>query len=227
MTIETVIFDLDGTLLDTLGDLADATNAALTRHGYPPRTDGEVRAFVGNGIRRLLQRALPAGADAGEADRLLPDFRAYYEAHMTCRTRPYEGVPALLGALRARGVAVGVLSNKYDPASKALAAHYFPGLIGLTLGERPGVPRKPDPSSAREMLRALHGRPDTALYVGDSDVDMQTAKNAGLFAVGVTWGFRPRETLLAAGADALISRPSALLDIMEGRYGTSKGKGSV
>ncbi|MGE4547961.1 MAG: HAD family hydrolase [Intestinibacillus sp.] len=215
MNVKTVIFDLDGTLLDTLGDLADATNAALRRHGYPTRTDGEIRAFVGNGIRNLMQRALPSGADDDAISACLADFRAHYDAHMMCRTAPYPGIPELLAALRKRGIRMGVLSNKYDPASRALAAHYFPGLIDQTFGERPGVPRKPDPASTRELLQTLGAAQETTLYVGDSGVDMETAQNAGLYAVGVTWGFRGRSVLAEAGADALIDHPLELLALLD------------
>lgn len=214
MNVKTVIFDLDGTLLDTLGDLADATNEALRRHGYPTRTDEEVRTFVGNGIRNLMQRALPAGTDDDTVSKCLAAFRAHYDAHMMCRTRPYPAIPELLTALRERGIRMGVLSNKYDPAAKTLTAHYFPGLIDHTFGERPGVPRKPDPTAPRELLEILGAAQNATLYVGDSGVDMETARNAGLYAVGVTWGFRGRGVLVEAGANALIDHPSELLALL-------------
>lgn len=214
MNVKTVIFDLDGTLLDTLGDLADATNEALRRHGYPTRTDEEVCAFVGNGIRNLMRRALPAGTEDDTVSKCLADFRVHYDAHMMCRTRPYPGISELLIALRERSIRMGVLSNKYDPAAKTLTAHYFPGLIDLTFGERPGVPRKPDPTAPRELLATLGATQNTTLYVGDSGVDMETAKNAGLYAVGVTWGFRGRGVLAEAGANALIDHPSELLALL-------------
>lgn len=215
MNTKTMIFDLDGTLLNTLGDLADAANAALRQHGYPGRSDEEVRAFLGNGIRSLMRRAVPEDADDDAAVACLTDFRAYYDAHMMHRTAPYSGIPELLKALKTQGVKIGVLSNKYDKAAKALIAHYFPGLVDLALGEREGVPRKPDPAAPNEMLQALGAERRTTLYVGDSNVDMQTAKNTGLFAVGVTWGFRDREVLIKSGANALIDRPAELLALLD------------
>lgn len=215
MSIKTIIFDLDGTLLNTLGDLTDAVNAALAQYGYPAHSDEAIRRFVGNGVGKLLQRALPDGTDDAEIERCLTAFHAYYEAHMMCRTQPYDGIPALLAALKARGIVMGVLSNKYDAAACALTARYFPGQIDLTLGERPGVPRKPDPTAVCELLERLHANAQTTLYVGDSNVDMTTAKNAGLYAVGVTWGFREREILLQAGADCLIDSPAELLPLLD------------
>ncbi len=205
------IFDLDGTLLDTLGDLCAAANAGLSAHGYPEITKEQTQQRVGNGIRKLIERSLPEGTAEQTIDSCLADFRAHYEAHLHDLTYPYEGIPALLGVLRALGVKVAVLSNKYDPAVQRLMSYFFPGLIDLAYGERPGIPRKPDPSSAREVLEKLDTAAEDTLYIGDSGVDMQTAKNAGLTAAGVTWGFRDRETLLQNGADFLIEQPAQLL----------------
>lgn len=205
------IFDLDGTLLNTLGDLCAAVNAGLNGHGYPSITVEQTRERVGNGIRSLMQRSLPEGVGDEVVDACLADFRAYYEAHLHDLTQPYEGIPALLGALHGLGIKTAVLSNKYDPASKRLIAHFFPGLVDLTFGERPGVPRKPDPSSVRETMSLLGVSPEETLYIGDSGVDMQTAKNAGLTAVGVTWGFRSRAVLAESGAELLADDPSQLL----------------
>lgn len=205
------IFDLDGTLLNTLGDLNAAVNAGLNGHGYPSITVEQTRERVGNGIRSLMQRSLPESTDDATIDACLTDFRAYYEAHLHDLTHPYEGIPALVQSLHKLGIKTAVLSNKYDPASKQLIAHFFPGLIDLTFGERPGVPRKPDPTSVNEAMSLLGVTPEETLYIGDSGVDMQTAKNAGLTAAGVTWGFRSREVLLESGADVLIDDPSQLL----------------
>ncbi len=206
------IFDLDGTLLNTIGDLTDAVNFALSKRGHPLRTAEEVLQFVGNGIGKLIERALPSG-HADECADCLADFRTYYNAHMTVRTAPYDGIPALLDALKARGMTLGVLSNKYDPASRALVHHYFgQSCFSDIRGERDGVPRKPDPTAVHAMLTGWGADAAHTLYIGDSGVDMQTAKNAGLFAVGVTWGFRSREVLLENGADVLIDTPMALLD---------------
>ncbi len=205
------IFDLDGTLLNTLGDLCAAASAGLTAHGYPSITEEQTRLRVGNGIRNLILRSLPEDAGDSVIDACLSGFRSHYEAHLHDLTHPYEGIPALLHALRSQGVKIAVLSNKYDRAAKRLIEHFFPGLITLTLGERPGIPRKPDPTSTREVLAALGVRPEDTLYIGDSGVDMQTAKNAGLTAAGVTWGFRSREILLENGADLLADHPAQLL----------------
>ncbi len=179
---QAAIFDLDGTLLNTLGDLCGAVNAGLAARGYPPIDEEQTRQRVGNGIRNLILRSLPEGTDDGTADACLAGFRAHYEAHLQDRTRPYPGIPELLRALRAQGVKTAVLSNKYDPASKRLIASFFPGLVDLTFGEREGVPRKPDPTSAKEVLETLGVPAAETLYIGDSGVDMQTAKNAGLTA---------------------------------------------
>ncbi len=208
---QAAIFDLDGTLLNTLGDLCGAVNAGLAARGYPPIDEEQTRQRVGNGIRNLILRSLPEGTDDGTIDACLADFRAHYEAHLQDRTRPYPGIPELLRALRTQGVKTAVLSNKYDPASKRLIASFFPGLVDLTFGEREGVPRKPDPTSAKEVLETLDVPAAETLYIGDSGVDMQTAKNAGLTAAGVTWGFRSREVLLENGADFLVDHPAQLL----------------
>lgn len=216
MDIKTVIFDLDGTLLDTLGDLTDAVNAATAAHGIPPATEEQIRQRVGNGIRNLMIRSLPDGTPGAVADSCLDAFRAHYDAHMQQRTQPYAGVPQLLCALKAAGLQVAVLSNKYDPAAKALVSHYFPGLVDLTYGEQAGVPRKPDPSSCRALMQALQAEAESTVYIGDSDVDMKTAQNAGLRAIGVTWGFRSRTALLAAGADVLADLPYELQTMLLG-----------
>lgn len=205
------IFDLDGTLLNTLGDLCDAVNAGLTARGLPKIDEEQTRQRVGNGIRRLIALSLPEGTPDGDIDACLGEFRDYYEAHLHDRTHPYAGVPALLRTLHESGVKVAVLSNKYDPAAKRLIEFFFPGLTDLTFGERSGVPRKPDPTSALEVLETLGVSREETLYIGDSGVDMQTAKNAGLTAVGVTWGFRSREVLLENGADHLAGHPAELL----------------
>lgn len=219
MKYTTAIFDLDGTLLNTLGDLADAVNAAIVPRGLVPATEEQVRQRVGNGIRNLIRLSLPEGTPDADIDDCLAVFRAYYNEHMMNRTVPYDGIADVLRALKAAGMRIAVLSNKYDPASKALVAHYFPGLADLTFGERPDVPRKPDPASCREVMDLLHAAPQTTIYIGDSAVDMNTAKNAGLTSIGVTWGFRSRETLIESGACMLADRPTELLPLLLGRDG--------
>lgn len=206
-----IIFDLDGTLLDTLGDLRDAANDALRRRGLPLRTTEEIRRFVGNGVRNLMRRCLPAGSPDEEIDAALADFKAYYAAHLCDTTAPYDGIPELLTVLRKRGIKVGVLSNKLDSATQQLIRHYFYGKVDVAFGEHSGVPRKPDPTSCRMVMEQLGVRPEEVLYVGDSGVDMRTARNAGLTAVGATWGFRSRSELIDNGADLLADLPVQIL----------------
>lgn len=210
-----VIFDLDGTLLNTLGDLRAATNHALEVRGLPPHSMEEIRQFIGNGIRLLICRAMPEGTPEAEIDAALDDFKAYYAAHIHDRTVPYDGIPQLLTALRKRGIKVAVLSNKIDSASQQLIEYFFPGKTDVVFGEHVGVPRKPDPTSCRMVMQQLGVQPEQVLYVGDSGTDMQTAKNAGLYAVGVTWGFRSKEVLLEYGADILVHRPEQILQILD------------
>lgn len=210
-----VIFDLDGTLLNTLGDLRAATNHALEVRGLPPHSMEEIRQFIGNGIRLLIRRAMPEGTPEAEIDAALDDFKAYYAAHIHDRTVPYDGIPQLLTALRKRGIKVAVLSNKIDSASQQLIEYFFPGKTDVVFGEHVGVPRKPDPTSCRMVMQQLGVQPEQVLYVGDSGTDMQTAKNAGLYAVGVTWGFRSKEVLLEYGADILVHRPEQILQILD------------
>lgn len=210
-----VIFDLDGTLLNTLGDLRAATNHALEVRGLPPHSMEEIRQFIGNGIRLLICRAMPEGTPEAEIDAALDDFKAYYAAHIHDRTVPYDGIPQLLTALRKRGIKVAVLSNKIDSASQQLIEYFFPGKTDVVFGEHVGVPRKPDPTSCRMVMQQLGVQPEQVLYIGDSGTDMQTAKNAGLYAVGVTWGFRSKEVLLKYGADVLVHRPEQILQILD------------
>lgn len=213
--IDTVIFDMDGTLLDTLDDLTDATNAALAACGYPLRTKEEVRFFVGNGVGQLMKEAVPAATSEPELKRCLEEFKAYYAQHWQDKTLPYEGIKPLLADLKGRGVKLAVISNKYEQAVLQLCRDYFPGSFDTARGERAGVPRKPAPDAIYAILEELGSQQENALYVGDSEVDMATAKNAGLTAVGVTWGFRDRQLLLERGADRIIDRPAELLSLIE------------
>lgn len=216
MRYQTVVFDLDGTLLDTLDDLADSVNAALRDCGYPMRSREEVRRFVGNGVHLLIERAVPEGTGGEALERCFALFKEAYGARMCAKTRPYAGILPLLEALRANGVKCAVVSNKYDGAVKRLAGAHFGGLLGVAIGERVDVRRKPAPDGVREALRLLGADAETALYAGDSDVDVQTAHNAGLPCVGVTWGFRSRRVLEEAGADFIVDTPARLLEIVMG-----------
>ena len=196
----TVIFDLDGTLLDTLADLADSVNHALTRSSLPCRGLDEVRRFVGNGVSTLISRAVPAGTPPEVAAVCLADFQAHYLENMEHKTAPYPGVLELLERLRGKGVGVAVVSNKFDGAVKALCPRYFGDLLPVAVGESPGTPKKPAPDMVFQALAALGVPAQGAVYVGDSDVDIDTARSAGMPCISVTWGFRERTFLESRGA---------------------------
>lgn len=211
-----VIFDLDGTLLDTLEDLHVAVNHALAAGGLELRSIEETRRFVGNGVRLLVERAVPSGTPREKTDAVFAAFMAYYLIHCTDRTAPYPGVSALLSALRAAGVKTAVVSNKADAAVQTLCERYFPGLYDICVGERPNVRRKPAPDSVNAVLAALGEARSTAVYVGDSEVDIETAKNAGMPCISVTWGFRDREELQAHGAVRFADSAEALRRMLLG-----------
>lgn len=199
---QTVIFDLDGTLLDTIGDLAAAANWVCRENGWPEHTEREVMDMVGHGIPNLISQFSPEGfRSEAEVARTLPKFSAYYGAHNMERTCPYPGIPELLAKLKAAGVQLAVFSNKADDFSRVIVEHYFPGVFDVIRGKVEGLPVKPDPAGTRLVLEALNADPKTTIYVGDSNVDIRTGHNVGIPACGVSWGFRARETLVEAGAD--------------------------
>ena len=211
MMYRAAVFDLDGTLLNTLADLTDSGNELLASYGRPPHTEQEFRYFVGNGWRKLMERLLP-GEPPERIDEALSRYRAIYEKCLTGKTKPYDGILDMLTALRARGVRLAVCTNKHISAAEALIQKYFPaGLLDAVEGDRPGVPRKPDPAHVRILLEKLGVPPEETVYLGDSGVDMQTAKNAGVLPVGVLWGFREKDELLENGAKVLLLHPSELL----------------
>lgn len=207
MKYDLVIFDLDGTILDTLEDLCDSVNYALGRLGFPQRTLSEVRNFVGNGIRKLIERALPAGSDEKCVEEMLAIHREYYGVHCADKTKPYEGIKEMLKELKARGVKLAVISNKPDYAVKILCEDYFPDVFDAAYGFREGIERKPDPAAVTALLEELCVPREKAVYVGDSEVDVKTAQNAGLDMIIVDWGFRDREFLIENGAVNLVSAP--------------------
>ncbi len=220
--IKAVVFDLDGTLLDTLDDLADATNAALRMNGMHERSVDEVRRFVGNGVANLILRAMPGGKVTDATDtvpvpdmhaKVLSDFSVYYQAHCEDKTRPYEGIMPLLRELKEKGIGIAVVSNKSDAAVKKLMPAYFGDLIDIASGENEahGIGKKPAPEMVFAALDHLGVSPSEAIYVGDSDVDIATATNAGMPCISVTWGFRSREFLLEHGAKVMIDRPEELI----------------
>lgn len=212
--VQAVIFDLDGTLLDTLDDLAAAVNHALQTCGYPVRTRDEVRQFIGNGVIRLMQRAMPAGVSQPEFDRCFASFRSFYLSHMTDLTRVFPGVLPLLEALRDRDIKTAVVSNKLHAGVTGLCSDYFGDLLSCAFGVQEEGERKPNPVNVFRALEHLGVKQEHAVYVGDSEVDVQTAQNAGLRCIGVTWGYRNKETLLQSGAGALIDTPQALLPLL-------------
>ncbi len=215
MSFKVALFDLDGTVLNTLDDLADAANAVLAANNMPSRTREEIRSFVGNGIRKLIERAVPCGTDDALIDKVLADFKAYYGAHCADKTAPYAGILQMLAALRAQGVRTAVVSNKADFAVQPLVKQYFGDLFDVALGEDTQKrPAKPAPDMVWHVLDTLGAAAEDAVYIGDSDVDVLTAKNAGLACVAVTWGFRDRNCLAEAGATVFADTPAALQDLI-------------
>ncbi len=211
------IFDLDGTILNTLEDLADSTNYALKTCGYPERTMDEVRQFVGNGIRKLMERAVPEGTPVEEIDRVHETFTAHYKVHCADKTRPYDGIMELLQGLKKDGCKLAVVSNKADYGVQELCKQYFDGVFDFAVGEREGIRKKPAPDSVNEVLKTLGCSRDRAVYIGDSDVDIQTAANAQMDHIIVEWGFRDVQFLISQGAKVLVERPEEILEIVEGR----------
>lgn len=210
MKYKLVMFDLDGTILNTLQDLTDSVNTVLRRHGFPTHSLDAVRSFVGNGIFTLIQKAVPANTEEEKLNAVFEDFKVYYAAHCADKTKPYEGIVNLLLQLRRAGVLTAVVSNKADFAVKELAKCYFDGLFDAAVGEREGVLRKPAPDSVLAVIRSLGCNASETVYIGDSDVDVATAKNANVDGIFVTWGFRSAEFLRACGAKTLVSKPDEI-----------------
>lgn len=228
-TYQLAIFDLDGTLLNTISDLGCACNHALSQFGYPEHTQDEYPHLVGNGVNRLIMRALPAEARTEDnVLRLRQVFIPYYNTHNKVHTRPYEGITHVLQELKRQGWLLAVASNKYQAATEDLIRHYFPGLFDVVLGEREGFPRKPDPQIVKDIIEEAKSKyrftegemipyigDSKIIYIGDSDVDMQTAKNADVTAVACTWGFCPRETLLTYNPPFVADKPKDILTIIK------------
>ena len=219
ITYKTYIFDLDGTLLDTLGDLAASVNYALRTHGMPEHSLDDVRRFVGNGVRLLMERAVPDGAMNPLFDEAFATFRQHYMTHSLDTTRPYNNIPETLTALREKGCHIAVVSNKMMAATQELCRHFFQDTVEVAIGENEnqGIRKKPAPDTVFAALKALGVGKDEAVYVGDSDVDIQTAANAGIPCVSVLWGFRDRDFLVSHGAVTLISNPLELLYLNQTR----------
>lgn len=212
MSYRLAVFDLDGTILNTLEDLCDSVNFGLRSEGLKERSIGEVRSFVGNGIRNLVERSVPEGTSKETTDRVFESFKAHYAEHSADKTRPYHGVCGMMQRVRESGVKLVILSNKADGAVKKLCEKYFTGLYDEALGERTGIPRKPDPSSVYEIM-ARYGMSQTeTVYIGDSEVDVKTARNAKIDGLFVTWGFRSPEVLKENGAERIFDLPGEVVE---------------
>lgn len=213
---DTVVFDLDGTLLDTLDDLMNSVNYALESNGYPARTRDEVRRFVGNGILLLMQRALPSGQENPDFEKVFAGFKEHYGIHCNDLTKPYEGIMELLELLKEKGVKMAIVSNKADFAVKELSEIYFKGIIPVAIGEKEseGIRKKPAPDTVMEALRQLGSTTENAVYVGDSEVDLATAENCGMDYILCEWGFRERKKLEELGGKVFVKKPSEIADIL-------------
>ena len=210
----TYIFDLDGTLLNTLDDLHASTNYALRQAGMPERSIEEVRQFVGNGVRKLMERAVPEGTDDALFEKTFVTFKQHYMGHNMDTTRPYDGVQDMLKELKQRGNRMAVVSNKFYSATQELVAHFFPEVeVAIGEHEAEGIRKKPAPDTVKEALRQLGVSSEGAVYVGDSDVDLMTARNSQLPCISVLWGFRDKEFLLQHGATTFIKRPEEILNL--------------
>lgn len=213
---ELVIFDMDGTILYTLDDICDGVNASLSKHGLPVRTKDEIRRHIGNGIRHEIESSVPEGTKESMIDAVFHDFHAWYEIHCNDRTRPYDGIVELLEDLKQAGIHCAVVSNKADYAVKALNEIYFKGLLEAGVGEKDGIARKPAPDEVDEVLRLLDMERNRAVYIGDSEVDIETAANAGMDCIGVSWGYRDRKWLQECGAEVIVDDVSQLRQLLLG-----------
>jgi phosphoglycolate phosphatase len=216
MKYKLAIFDMDGTILNTIDDLAASLNYVLEKSGFPARTMDEVISFIGNGLRKLIERGVPEGTDSETVDKVLADFKEYYAVHCADKTAPYDGIIELLENLRRNGCLTAVVSNKADDAVQELCRKYFDGLFDYAVGERSGILRKPAPDSVNEVLEKLNVKRENAVYIGDSDVDIKTAENAGMDSIIVEWGFRERDFLLKKGAKTIVSAAKEIEDIVLG-----------
>ena len=214
MKYEIVMFDLDGTILDTIEDLTDSLNAVFKEKGYPQRTLEEVRSFVGNGVLKLIERAAPVGTSHEDIYKVFMNFSEYYQKHCSIKTKPYDGIKEVLETLRSNGCMIVVISNKIDEAVAPLCKKYFGSLIDIAVGDKIGIPRKPNPAMVDYILERTGISNKKAIYIGDSEVDIETAKNARMDSISVDWGFKDREFLIEHGASVVVSQPSELIDLI-------------
>jgi len=208
---DTYIFDLDGTLLDTLADLAASVNHAMRTNNMPEHSIDDIRLFVGNGVKKLMERSIPNGLANPKFDAAYATFRQHYMEHSLDTTRPYTGIEELLAELRRRGKRIAVVSNKFYAATQELCRHFFGDTVEVAIGEREDIRKKPAPDTVNEALRQLAVGKEGAVYIGDSDVDIATARNSGLPCISVLWGFRDKDFLIAHGATTFVSRPQEIL----------------
>lgn len=214
MAVKLAVFDMDGTILDTLGDLCDSLNYVLAKQGYPVRTLDEVRSFVGNGIAKLIERAVPCDCTKEQTLRVYEEFIPYYREHCAEKTKPYDGIVKLLSDLKQNGIWLAVVSNKADAAVQDLCKQYFKGLFDIAVGECPGMEKKPAPDAVNLVLDKLHISREEAVYIGDSEVDIATAVNSGLQLCVVDWGFRDVDFLKAHGAKRIFSDTESLKEYL-------------
>ena len=214
MKYELIVFDMDGTILDTLEDLKNSMNHTLRLHNMPERTLDEIRSFVGNGIRKLIERAVVSGTCDTKIEIIHKDFMKHYEVHCADFTRPYDGINDLIQELRNRGYKTAVVSNKAHDAVLDLCDQYFPHLFDIAIGERPEIAKKPAPDMVNLALEQLQISKEKAVYIGDSDVDVATARNSNLDMIAVDWGFRTREFLIEQGATIIVSKPGEILELV-------------
>lgn len=216
-----IIFDMDGTLLDTLDDLADSVNYALETHGFPKREKEHVRAAIGNGVGKLIECCMPEAFREDEYNKVLSTFKEYYEKHSNDKTHVFDGMIEMIKKLKEQGATVAIVSNKIDSAVQELAEIYFPGLIDCVTGEREGVRRKPEPDVIFATLEKLDKSPKKAVYIGDTEVDIQTAKNAGIKGISITWGFRDPEVLAINEADEIVMSVEQLYEMLTENFARS------
>lgn len=214
MKFDTAIFDLDGTILDTLCDLRDSVNFALSKNGLPTRSTEEVRAFVGNGIRLLIERAVPEDTEEEIINKCFEDFKTHYKNNSANATKPYDKIIDVLNDLKSKGVKIAVVSNKADFAVQGLMLKYFPEIFHFAVGEKEGVRRKPCPDSVFTAMEFLKADKEKTIYIGDSDVDIETARNTGIPCIAVTWGFRDKEVLERLNPEYIIDKPSQITEII-------------
>ncbi|MBQ8014912.1 MAG: HAD-IA family hydrolase [Clostridia bacterium] len=215
MKYDAVVFDLDGTLTDTLEDLKNSVNYAMCEFGFPERTLEEVRAFVGNGVKRLVYLSVPENTEKAVADKCLAVFKEHYKNNSLVKTKPYDGIIPMLEELKKQGVKIAVVTNKMHEAAEDIVRIFFDGLVDITVGQTDGIAQKPQPDAVYLALGKLGISKEKAVYVGDSEVDCITAKNAKIPCIGVTWGFRDKSVLAENGADCIINKPQEIFDMIK------------